>query len=240
MGRFISIVFLTFVAITSIVFFLMAVLIKALTFAFDRRLVALHQFTCFWASIYTWVMPFWPIKITGKENIKRNKTYMIISNHQSQLDILVMFRLFVHYKWVSKVEIFKVPLIGWNMTLNRYIELKRGDKASIEKMMQDCSRTLQEGSSIFMFPEGTRSETGYLRPFKLGAFTLAKENKVPILPIVVNGTMVALPKYTMKYQGRYHISVRVLPEIPYESFKDTPAEELAEQMRQHIDKYVTH
>ncbi len=91
-------------------------LIRLVTYPFDRRLRLLHLFTCFWASLYTWIMPSWRIKVEGREKVRKNATYMVVSNHQSQLDILVAFRLFFHYKWVSKIEMFKVPLIGWNMT----------------------------------------------------------------------------------------------------------------------------
>ena len=69
----------------------------------------------------------------------------MVANHQSLLDILVLFRLFAHFKWVSKIENFRVPLIGWNMSLNRYIQLKRGDKASILQMFEHCRRTLARG-----------------------------------------------------------------------------------------------
>ncbi len=229
MDRLIGILFLIFISITSIVLFLGACLTWACTVVFDRKLKILHQYTCFWASIYTWVMPAWPIRIEGRNKIRRNATYIYISNHQSQLDILVLFRLFVHFKWVSKSEIFKVPLIGWNMRFNRYIQLRRGEKESVIQMMADCERTLAEGSSIFIFPEGTRSNDGNLKPFKSGAFILAKKMKVPILPIVVNGTKDALPKHSVNYHGKHPIKVRVLDEISYSDFESLTEEELSKK-----------
>lgn len=231
-NRLISSAFLTFVALTSIPFYLFAALIRLVTYPFDRRLRFLHLYTCFWGSLYTWIMPSWRIRVKGREKVRRNATYMIVMNHQSQLDILVAFRLFVHYKWVSKIEIFKVPLIGWNMILNRYVKLKRGDKESIEQMMEDCEERLAEGSSVFFFPEGTRSFDGNIKSFKLGAFQLAHKMKVPILPIVVSGTNKALPKYSMNFHGTQKILIRVFDEIPYESYKDKSVEETAETVRQ--------
>lgn len=230
-NRIISSAFLTFVALTSIPFYLFAALIRLVTYPFDRRLRFLHLYTCFWGSLYTWIMPSWRIRVEGREKVRRNATYMIVMNHQSQLDILVAFRLFVHYKWVSKIEIFKVPLIGWNMILNRYVKLKRGDKESIEQMMEDCEERLAEGSSVFFFPEGTRSFDGNIKSFKLGAFQLAHKMKVPILPIVVSGTNKALPKYSMNFHGTQKILIRVFDEIPYESYKDKSVEETAETVR---------
>ena len=197
-NRIISIGFLVFIAISCMFLFVCALAIWAITVLFDKRLVILHYFSCFWASIYLWIMPAWSVFIEGRNKIQR-KTYVVVSNHQSLLDILVAFRIFFPFKWVSKAEIFKIPFIGWNMTLNRYIKLIRGDKESIRLMLQDCNKTLAGGSSVFIFPEGTRSETGRLRPFKPGAFFLAKENKLPILPIVINGTREALPKYSLNF-----------------------------------------
>jgi len=99
---------------------------------------------------------------------------MIVSNHQSQLDTLVAFGLFFPFKWISKAEVFRLPFIGWNMTLNRYIKLKRGDRKSIQKMMTECEKMISKGNSLYFFPEGTRSKTGIIKPFKPGAFILAK------------------------------------------------------------------
>lgn len=148
-NRIVSIVFLIFISLTSIPLFLTALLLRVVTYPFDRRLRLLHLFTCFWASLYTWTMPAWRIRIEGRDKVRKDAAYMVVSNHQSQLDILIAFRLFFHYKWVSKIEIFRVPLIGWNMMLNRYIQLKRGDRQSIGQMLSQCAMHLDEGSSIF-------------------------------------------------------------------------------------------
>lgn len=234
LNRLVSALFLIFVSLTSIPLFFIALLLRLFTYPFDRRLRLLHLFTCFWASIYTWLMPPWRIRIEGREHVRKNATYMVVSNHQSQLDILVAFRLFFHYKWVSKIEMFRVPLIGWNMTLNRYIRLKRGDRESVEQMLKACAVHLDEGSSIFMFPEGTRSPDGEVRAFKPGAFQLALEKKVPILPIVISGTNKALPKYSMNFTGVQKIYIKIFEEIPYAAFEKLSVDETAEMTRQFI------
>ena len=234
LNRIISAFFLVFIALTSIPLFLIALSIWIVTCPFDRRLRFLHLFTCFWASVYTWTMPAWRVRIEGGENVRKNAAYVVVSNHQSQLDILIAFRLFFHYKWVSKIEIFRVPLIGWNMRLNRYVALKRGDKQSVDKMLKKCETHLDEGSSIFMFPEGTRSADGKIKAFKLGAFQLAHKKKAPILPIVISGTNKALPKYSMKFTGTQKIYIRIFEEIPYESFASLTPEETAARVRDFI------
>lgn len=231
LNRLVSYLFLIFVGLTSIPFYLIALVLRVVTFPFDRRLRALHLFTCFWASVYTWIMPAWRIRIEGRENVRKDAAYVVVSNHQSQLDILVAFRLFFHYKWVSKIEMFRVPLIGWNMRLNRYIGLRRGDRKSVEQMLKACEIHLKEGSSIFMFPEGTRSPDGKVKAFKPGAFQLALEQRAPILPVVISGTNRALPKYTMNFTGVKKIYIRIFEEIPYASFSGLSVEDLSDRVR---------
>jgi 1-acyl-sn-glycerol-3-phosphate acyltransferase len=209
------------------------------TIAFDRRLKILHLFSSFWASIYVWLMPAWSVTIKGKKNVDKHKTYVITSNHQSLLDILVAFRLFFHFKWVSKEEIFRIPFIGWNMRLNRYIALRRGDKTSVKQMFDDCNRAISQGNSVFMFPEGTRSKSRELKSFKPGAFILAKDNHVPILPIAISGTREALPKHSLNFHGKNPIIVEVLSEISSEIVDQLSIDELAARVHSVIQRQVT-
>ncbi|MEE9913640.1 MAG: 1-acyl-sn-glycerol-3-phosphate acyltransferase [Deltaproteobacteria bacterium] len=234
LSRLVGYLFVVVVAVTSIPLYVMAVVLRLVSYPFDRRLRLLHLFTCFWASLYTWMMPPWRIRIEGREHVRKNTAYMVVSNHQSQLDILVAFRLFFHFKWVSKIEMFRMPLIGWNMMLNRYVKLKRGDKESVEQMLGECETHLDEGSSVFMFPEGTRSPDGEVKAFKLGAFQLAQKKKAPILPIVISGTNKALPKYSMNFTGVQKIYIKIFEEIPYSAFEKLSVEDTAQMVRQFI------
>jgi len=226
-----SSLFWLFILISSMLLFPIAVLIRVVTAPFDKRLVILHRFTCLWASLYTWLNPVWRVSVEGREKIHPSRSYIMVANHASLVDILILFRLFTHFKWVSKVENFRVPFVGWNMRLNRYIQLRRGDKDSIAEMMRTCVQNIREGSSIMMFPEGTRSDDGNLREFKHGAFTLAKETRQPLLLIAIHGTADALPKRGFVLQGRHAIRVRVLDEIPYESFADKDVETMVREVR---------
>jgi 1-acyl-sn-glycerol-3-phosphate acyltransferase len=195
----------------------------------------LHLFTSFWSSLYVWLNPLWSLTVSGKENIDSKKTYVFVSNHQSMVDILILFRIFAHFKWVSKIENFKIPFIGWNMHLNSYIQLDRGKVKSNYQMMKDASFALKNGNSLMIFPEGTRSLDGKLRSFKSGAFQLAKENKISIIPIVINGTSSALPKGGVIFQGKQKMSIRILPEITPESFESISIETLTELVQKKID-----
>lgn len=228
--RLFSLLWWTFLVGTSVLLFPVALLLWAVTAPFDRRRLLLHRFTCWWASLYSWLNPAWTVRIEGRERVRPGATYVMIANHQSFVDILVLFRLFVHFKWVSKIEVFRLPFIGWNMALNRYVALRRGDRRSIAAMMEACLERLAEGSSIMIFPEGTRSENGRLKRFKSGAFALAKRARVPILPIVIEGTAEALPRRGFVLRGRHAIRVRVLDEIPYDTFATLRADDLAAAM----------
>jgi 1-acyl-sn-glycerol-3-phosphate acyltransferase len=216
------------ILLTCPIFFVGALVLWAATAPFDRRLRALHVYTCAWAAFYTYVFPYWTVEVRNRERIRRGDTYVLVANHQSLLDILVLFRLYKHYKWVSKIEIFRVPFVGWNMTLNRYIAIRRGDKGDATRMMDACGAALGGGSSIMIFPEGTRSPTGNIRDFRHGAFTLAWRHHVPVLPIIVDGTLDALPKYGLTLNDAAHIVIQVLDPIDPAGFAD------AEALRDHV------
>jgi 1-acyl-sn-glycerol-3-phosphate acyltransferase len=233
-----SALFWIFMTLSSVAMFPVALLCWALTLPFDRRKVILHRLTCFWASLYTWLNPAWPVVVVGREKIDRDETYVMVANHQSLLDILVLFRLFRHFKWVSKIENFRIPCIGWNMRLNDYIQLKRGDRSSVAVMLRTCRENLAAGNSIMMFPEGTRSPTGKLRGFKPGAFNLAKDAKRPLLPIVVHGTASALPKRGAILRGRHRILIEVLDPIPYPDFAEEEAEDFMLRVRELIGDHL--
>jgi 1-acyl-sn-glycerol-3-phosphate acyltransferase len=218
--------------------FPVALICWALTLPFDRRKVILHRLTCFWAALYTWLNPAWSVKVVGREKIDTHETYVMVANHQSLLDIFVLFRLFRHFKWVSKIENFRIPFIGWNMRLNDYIQLKRGDSSSVAVMLRACRENLAAGNSIMMFPEGTRSPTGRLRGFKPGAFDLAKDAERPLLPIVVHGTASALPKRGLILQGRHRITMEVLDPIAYATFAEGDAEDLMLRVRELIGDHL--
>jgi 1-acyl-sn-glycerol-3-phosphate acyltransferase len=226
-----SVAFWGFIVVTSLLLFPIALLVFVVTYPFDPRRRALHQFTCFWASLYTWCNPLWRVHVEHRDRIDPNATYVMVANHLSLLDILVLFRLFTNFAWVSKIENFKVPVIGWNMRLNGYIPLVRGDKASAAVMMEQCRSTLQGGTSIMMFPEGTRSRDGRLQHFKPGAFQLAIETDCPILPILISGTGHALPKRGFVLQGKHSIGITVLDPIMPETFASDDPRDVAEQVR---------
>lgn len=231
--------FWSYMALSNPILFGGALALFAVTLPFDRRRALLHLYTCGWAYHYVRLLPLWHCHFYGVENIERGKTFVLVANHQSLGDILVLFGLFRHYKWVSKREIFRVPFIGWNMRLNNYVALKRGDAASIAQMLEACREHLRNGSSVMMFPEGTRSTDGEIKRFKHGAFTLAMEEQIDVIPIVIEGTRDALPKHglMLEQQEPLQIDVRVLPPISPRDFHDV--QELSEETRRRMTEELS-
>jgi 1-acyl-sn-glycerol-3-phosphate acyltransferase len=195
--------------ITSLFLSIIGYLLFLITAPFDKRRRILHLYSSLWAFHYVWLMPIWKVSIEGRNWIKNDRSYVIVSNHQSLLDILVLFGLFKNFKWIAKRELFRIPFVGWNMFLCDYVALSRGRKGSMLQMMRDCKKHIKRGSSVFIFPEGTRSEDGKMRRFRDGAFVLAKNTGVEIIPIAIDGTSDALPKRGLLFRNERTLQIRV-------------------------------
>ena len=184
---------------------------------------AQHKWAVRWGRSAFRFMPGWNIEVSGREYLPESNTAtMIVANHESMTDILAMYFLGTQFRWLSKMEVKKVPLIGRAMTLLGYVFINRGNKQSHEQAMQECRDILDSGVSMFFFPEGTRSVDGRIKNFKYGAFKLAKEANVDIQPIVIKGAGKLMQKGG-KLPGRTTVKVQVLPQIPIgtkESFED--------------------
>ncbi len=227
-----SVLLWTFFVLTSIVLLSIGCVIWLVSRWFDRRLVILHIFSCFWGSLYTWCNPLWRVHIEGRNKLPWKRPAILVSNHQSMVDILVLYRLFTPYKWVSKKENFAIPILGWQMRMNDYLEIDRNSRESFGKLMQKASHFLKLGSPILIFPEGTRHPGDKLGPFKEGAFKMALDNGVDIIPIIIEGSARALPKKGVILTGYSKIRVRVLDPIPYEEFSGKTIREIKELVRE--------
>ena len=212
--RVFSVLYWGFAVLTMPFLFAGALLVFLATAWFDRRRVALHVYSCAWGSFYVVMNPIWRLSVEGRRRIPWKGPAVLVANHLSLLDILVLYALFRPFKWVAKAELFRVPVVGWNMTINDYVPIRRGDPESVRKMMDHCRRHLARGTPVLLFPEGTRSRDGRLQAFKDGAFRLALDAGCPVIPIVVSGTGEALPKHGLAFRGPMHARVRVLPAIP--------------------------
>lgn len=174
--------------------------------------------------------PLWRFRVTGTMPKDPRRPYVVVSNHESFVDILLISHLPWEMKWLSKVEILRIPILGWNMVLAGDVPVERGTRKSALKAMRRCQEVLANKVSVMMFPEGTRSETDEMLPFKEGAFRLAVDSGVPILPLVVRGTRSALPKHGWRF-GKSHAEVRVLEPIETASLTTRDVTALTEQVR---------
>jgi 1-acyl-sn-glycerol-3-phosphate acyltransferase len=191
---------------------ILAMAVFALAWPFDRRRVALHLFGCFWGSLYIWLNPVWRCRVVGRERLPWSGAAVIVANHASLVDILALYMLFRPFKWVSKAELGRVPFVGWMLWLNDYVLVRRGDRDSIRRMLQECRAHLAAGSPLLVFPEGTRTRDGHLQPFKEGGFKLARDAGVPVVPVAVSGTFDALPKTGLVFR-RMDCRIQVLPPL---------------------------
>jgi 1-acyl-sn-glycerol-3-phosphate acyltransferase len=208
-----SMAFWVFIILCCIPFFAVALVIFAITLPFDRRRLVLHLFSCFWGAFYIYANPLWHLRVAGRQKLPWHGAAVLVANHASLIDVPVLFSLYRPFKWVSKAGNFKIPFIGWNMTLNGYVPLERGDQRSTLRAIKACRALLRRGMPVLIFPEGTRTMTGELQEFKDGAFFLAAKLRCPVVPIAVHGTGDVLPKHGAVLRKKMYARVEVLDPI---------------------------
>jgi 1-acyl-sn-glycerol-3-phosphate acyltransferase len=177
--------------------------------------------------------PLWRFRTSGTPPADPRRPYVVVSNHESFADILLISHLPWEMKWLSKAELFKVPVLGWLMRLAGDIPVRRGEGRSAVEALQRCRIVLKRRVSVMIFPEGTRSPTPDMLPFKDGAFRLAIDTGVPVLPIAVSGTGTALPKHGWLF-GRAKAEVRVLEPVETKGLTVKDVHALRERVRKMI------
>jgi 1-acyl-sn-glycerol-3-phosphate acyltransferase len=159
---------------------------------FDRNRAVPGRFLRFVGVALGACYPPWRFRVEG--GWPAGGPFVVVSNHQSMLDIVLLSRVPHEMKWVAKEVLWKVPWVGWLLRLSGDIPVRRGDRESGGEAVERARAYLASGMSVMLFPEGTRSRDGRLLPFKSGAFRLAVDAGVPVLPIVVSGTGAGLAK----------------------------------------------
>ena len=208
-------------------------LLRLVTAPFDRGHYAVGYLFRQIPVIVAAANPLWRFRCTGTMPADPRHPYVVVSNHESFVDILLISHLPWEMKWLSKAELFRVPVLGWLMRLAGDIPVKRGFGPSAVEAMAQCREALANRVSVMIFPEGTRSATADLLPFKDGAFRLAIDAGVPILPLVVHGTSTALPKHDWRF-ARSTAEVRVLAPIETTGLAPTDVPALKDRVRQLI------
>ena len=203
-------------------------------FLFDDR-VANRTTGVLWSRFNSFITPM-RVTVIGRENIQQGQSYIVASNHQSNYDIFVLFGwLGIDLKWVIKTELTRYPVFGYATEKGGNIIIDRSDARKAYESLQKAREKATGGTSIMMLPEGTRSRTGKLGDFKKGAFVLARDLDLPILPISISGTREILPPGTLDlFPGR--ATMRIHKPVDINDYDEASTDRLMEDVREIIRK----
>ncbi len=179
-----------------------------LTFPFDPKGRAVHTYARAWGWL---IIKSSGVQVTrlGVDHIERGRPQVLMANHQGAYDIFALLAyLPIEFKWLAKEELFRIPILGWAMRAAGYISIDRKGKKKALESVERAVAKIQEGTSVLVFPEGTRSPDGKIHPFKRGGFTLAIRAGVPIVPISIRGSRDVLPRGSLRVKpGKIEIIV---------------------------------
>ena len=224
----------TTTVLTVLVGFVYVSLVWLVTAPFDPGRYAAGRAFRHLAVVGTWLNPYWSFETGGRRVRDPRRPYVAVSNHESYADIFLISHLPWEMKWLSKDTIFKIPVMGWMMSMAGDIRLTRGSRDSATQAIAACRDRLAKRVSVMIFPEGTRSRTADLLPFKDGAFRLAVESGAPILPIAVAGTRHAMAKGSFRFR-RAHARCVVLDPIETTGLTHADVPALRDRTRAVID-----
>ena len=192
-----------------------------------------HQIARLWAKSILWVS--WvKVEVKGLENLPKDGPCILMPIHQSNFDIPVLLgRLPVQFRWLAKAELFRIPIFGRGMRGCGYISIDRSNRKSAFRSLADAAQKIRNGTSVLIFPEGTRSRDGKIRPFKKGGFVMAIDSGVPIVPVVITGTRSIMPKGRFRvYPG--HVSMVIHKPIETSIYTPETKDGLMEKVRRVI------
>ena len=183
-----------------------------------------------WARYHAFITPIW-VSVAGREHLDPAKSYVIVANHASQYDIFVVYGwIGTTFKWVMKEELRKVPVIGYFCSRMGHIFIDRSQPERAVASINAAKEKIQDGTSIFFFPEGTRSETGKLRKFKKGAFKMALDLELPILPVTLKGTHAILPAKSLDlFPGKAEMTIH--PAVQVDGYTEETMDQLMDRVR---------
>lgn len=168
-----------------------------------------------WSRSFGWLL-FIPITISGKEHIQPGQSYVFVANHQSMLDVWVIYGwLPVVFKWLMKAELRKMPFVGAACKAAGHVFVDRSSPMAAKKSLVEVEKVLRDGVCTVIFPEGTRSLDGQVGRFKRGAFQIALELNLPIIPISLTGCYEAMNRkahYVTRHPVHMYIGEPIMPE----------------------------
>ena len=196
---------------------------------FDSTGRLYHRHARFWSRFGLWMAGV-RVEVRGEENVPPGPV-IFMCNHQSNFDILSLFRAIPQqFAWLAKEELFRIPIFGHSMARAGYIPLNRGDGRSALKSMTAAAERIRKGTSVVIFPEGTRSSDGALLPFKRGGFIIAAKAGVPVVPCSISGSRVVNPPKRIElYPGV--ITIRFAAPVTVIARTDAERQELLDRVR---------
>ena len=228
-----TLIFAIYTILVLTFFFILSLIALFVCYPFDKPRRVVHELSR-WLCYSWWYAPFtWKRKISGLENVDKNKPYVIVINHSSMVDIISLYFVPLNFRWVSKQEVFRMPYIGPMLWMHGDIAIKRGRATeSMKKVVNDGKMWLGRGVSVAIFPEGTRSKDGEIHNFKAGAFILAKDAGVPILPVVVEGTNTMRRPGSPWMNWRNRVTIKVLPPVSKEHIAEASIKEVMAEVHE--------
>ncbi len=179
----------------------------------DPDLKLTHGLASIWGRGLVSLAPGSTVYVTGQEHLPRGRPVILMANHQSYVDVPVLYFLKRQFKWMADEPLFRIPFFGWSMQMAGYIPVRRGDSKFGLRSLEQARAWLTRGIPILIFPEGTRSHTGVLGRFQTGGFRLAAQTRTPIVPVVVIGTRQLLPRGSWIFRLGVKLQLRVLPPV---------------------------
>lgn len=183
-----------------------------------------------WARVLCWTNGV-TVTVRGLEKLDPKRSYIFAANHQSQFDIFsLQGYLGFDFRWMAKKELFKIPFFGLGMRLAGYIPVDRGSGRQAIKSLDEAAKKIADGTSVIIFPEGTRSLDGELHPFKAGGMVLAIKAGVPVVPLAISGTYEVLPKGRLLAKPA-HVVINIGEPIETSSYAQKDKHALAEKLQ---------
>lgn len=193
-----------------------------------------YYLTRFWVWIVSKAMGL-TFSVQGTEKVVPGTSYIVTPNHQSNVDILGLLKMLpFRYRWVLKKELLKIPLFGWSLARSGAISLDRSNPRQAVEQLRAATGKLSNGWSVLIYPEGTRTRDGNLGPFKKGAFMMAVQTGIPILPVTSNGAFKIMPKKSLHFRPG-HIAVTIGDPIMTEGLTEEDVPDLMERTRKAIE-----
>ena len=221
-----SFLFYIFVFVWSSMIYVVTFIALPLCYPFDKKRFVVHKLSKWLTDSFFGFGLVMKRKVEGLENLDPKGTYVMVLNHNSMVDILSIYNLPLVFKWVSKREVYRIPIVGRLLLAHGDIVINRAStKEAMQLVHTRGKQWLAKGASVAIFPEGTRSKDGEIHNFKAGAFILAKDAEVPILPIVLDGTDRVVRKgFFMNWSNR--ITIKILPPVSKQDVVERPIKEV--------------